>query len=508
MKTQSNNFQNLKEDSSAIFQELFGLFGNKESKKDPNEPIYEDEILVIYSNSEVKFKQTGSVVKKPMPGYAAFTNLNWDNDGIKWLSTSEFAAESVQIKDNKVDRFVNGKWYSGPFKGRAFIKSEFGVKDGNKAYFAGGGLVDSVWNPSPYYFIEGTTNESDTILGIKNIKTLNQNKFNFNIISVIPGRKIIITMENNISHEVSILKRLDDSSSHFNFRIKNGHTKEIFTMPLRWSAIRGNSVGEFIELTTLSNQRVPRLFSEIFGLKFDSLILKVIVTNDTEYGSKRIEVPAQQNLSNIPLETPADLSKKQVSFELINLPFLGIDKIPRKGGSETSLFFNFPTPQSQQGYNSIVDAAAKGWIKAYAVEVKNALDNKIIKGAPSSLPYLSSLIGKDDSVDLKNIDPTLFNSLNGLESFLRFFVNNLVRRVRKTGAEKGIYDIEDIVGKDMIKDRLRSILGVQKAAEVDKTGPESPSKDVKKNFPKAKFAENQQVRDIIKDILSENLKHF
>ncbi|MEK6829599.1 MAG: hypothetical protein AABY15_05765, partial [Nanoarchaeota archaeon] len=322
------------------------------------------------------------------------------------------------------------------------------------------------------------------------------------------GRKVIMEMENGITHEVSVLKRLDSKNSSFSYRVKNGHTKEIFTLPLKWSAIRGNSVGEFIELTTLSNQRIPGVFSNLFGLNFDSSIVKVIVTDDTEFGVKKVEVPAKE----VPTETPADLSKKQVSLELVNLPFLGIDKIPRKGGSETSLYFNFPTAQYQNGYNAIVDAINKGWVKAYITELKNALNNKTISGAPVNFPYLANLIGKDSAADIKTMDQALVNSLSGLESFLKFFVNSLVRRVRKTGEEKGLYDIEDIVGKDMIKSQLKSILGIEKAPESagnqSKAQVKSEPKIGEKPFKRAKFAENQQIRGIVKNILSDNMKHF
>jgi len=508
MNNQSKNLQNLRESNDAIFQELFG-FGKKKEPKvgdrgnlNASGLMYEDDVVKIYPNWSVEFKSTGSVVEKPLPGYAAFTNQDWNSPGLKWLVNADFIAEMMQIKEGGVDRFVGKNWYSGNFGGRAFIKAEFGVKNGNKAYFNGGKFIDSTWLPSPHYFVNGTTNESETILGFKNIQTMNQNQFKFNIIAVIPGRKIIMEMEDGTAHEVTVLKRLDETSSNFEYRIKNGTTGEEFRIPLKWSAIRGNNEGEFIQLTTLSNNRVPALFTNSFGLKFNSPIVKVMVTDDTEYGKKTVEKQGE-----IPQETPADLSKKQVSYELSNLSFLGIDKIPRKGGSETSIYFNFPTPALQNEYNNIIGLLQQGWINSYIKQIKSAKDNGVLSGAPANYNFLASIIGKDEKVDVKNLDKDIVNALNGIESFLKSFVNTMVRRVRKTGAEKGIFDVEDTIAKQMIKDRLKALLGVkeqegQSAAAQKSAAPKSGT------AAKMKFAESSSVRSIIKDILSENLKHF
>jgi hypothetical protein len=506
MNNQSKKLQDLRESNNAVFQEIFG-FGKKESKVGDRGNLnisglmYEDDVVKINPDWSVEFKATGSVVGKPLPGYAAFTNQDWSSEGLKWLVNSDFVAESMQIKNGKVDRFIGGKWYAGTFKGRAFIKGQFGVKNGNKAYFSGGKFIDSTWLPSPHYFLDGTTNESETILGFRNIQTMNQNRFKFNIIAVVTGRRIIMEMEDGVIHEVAVIKRLDESNSSFNYRVKNGHSGEVFTLPLRWSAIRGNNEGEFIQLTTLSNDRVPALFTNTFGLQFNSPIARVMITDDTEYGQKNVEKKGEA-----PEETPADLSKKQVSFELSNIPFLGIDKIPRRGGSETSLYFNFPTPNIKNEYNNIIGLLKQGWVSAYVKQLKSALDNGIIKGAPINYNFLGALIGKDSGADVKTLDKDTINALNGIESFLKSFVDIMVRRVRKTGAEKGVYDIEDTIGKQMIKDKLRAILGVE--GNTQEPAQKSAQKPGSAPFPKAKIAESTGVRNMVQDILSKNLKHI
>lgn len=494
MNNQSKKLQNLRESNDAIFQELFG-FGKKEQQG----PIYNDDVIVIDSAHRIFFPQTNSTILKPLPNYGVWTEIKWESPEFNWLVDADFKANAIQINgqggSRKIEQVQDCIWNDGDFRGTQFIRGDF-----NGGTFVGIFGPGAKWNTSPFSFIDGTTKEVETILGIPNITNLNKNRFQFNVIAVVPGNNIKITLQNGVVHNVGVIKRLDGISSVFSYVVTNGVSKEKRTVNIRWAQVRGQNSTEFKSNTVFATNAIPDIFTKFFSLPFDSPIKSVEVDSSTSF-----EQPKWADRE----ETPADLSKKQVSYELANLAFLGMQKIPRRGGSETSLYFNFPTPQDQSGYNSVLDALNKGWIKAYLTKVKTAIDNKMIAGAPTNLPFLAALIGKDDNINVQTLDKDTYNALVGIDGFLKYFVNNLVRRVRKTGAEKGLYDVEDTIGKEMIKNQLKSLIGVNKGLDNQEVPVQKTTKPKTGGAArKIKFAESSDVRSIIKDILSENLKHF
>jgi hypothetical protein len=193
------------------------------------------------------------------------------------------------------------------------------------------------------------------------------------------------------------------------------------------------------------------------------------------------------------------------------------------------VYFNFPSATEQAGFNEVVKALDKNWLSAYIKKVKAALDNGVITEIPAQYPYLANLMKSDIVAEATKkiqlatssgaaaplkaaaplqaaaplIDQDTQNALLGIENFLKYFVGTMVRRFRKSGAEKGLYDIEDTVGRNTIKSKIKSLLS-----------PSSPSGQSKqkvqtaKNQKKIKVAESKSVKDYIFKILSENLKHF
>jgi len=200
---------------------------------------------------------------------------------------------------------------------------------------------------------------------------------------------------------------------------------------------------------------------------------------------------------------PGSLAKEQQQLSLSEIPFLNIESIPRVGGvTPDVLYFNFPTASHKEGYEKVVKAIGQGWIKSYITQIKTALEQSVINGAPATHQYLSNIIGKDAGADVTAMDQNLVNSFNGVENFLKYFVETMVRRVRKSGNEKGLMDVADSKGKDIIKNKLKELVG-----KVEPT----PKKVVKnaapaKNTPVKKKARTLQ--EAIREIISQNLKHF
>ncbi len=485
MNNQYKKLQNLRESNDAIFQELFGL-GNKQQNQSSGSGQVE-------KVGEGKYRMGNSVITelKGAPE-AVFLGYDFEKSPLKWLLDATFEGGieiNLSTTPHSLENF-NGSWKSGVYKGKyfgpysIFLGGQFGDESSEPLF-----LPEYVnWKANPHYFFSGKIkNSNEGVLGLRNLP-FGKIQNSFNILSIAPGTMITIELNGGVKHMIKCISRLG-SNRFFSYKVTNGKTKKEYEVTHEWSEIRGNSAVDFLKNTNINLQSSNKSIG-IFGLDISEGIVSVSVSSPGTSG--------QVGSSFKPEETPADLSKKQVSYELANLPFLGIEKIPRKGGSETSLYFNFPNTSIQDEFNNITGLLKQGWINSYIKQIKTAKDYGILSGAPVNYNFLATLIGKDPSVDVKNLDKDTVNALNGLESFLKSFVNTMVRRVRKTGAEKGLYDVEDTIGKEMIKNQIKSLIGAKKTTG-SKTGGAAR---------KIKFAESSDVRSIIKDILSENLKHF
>lgn len=506
MNNQSKNLQNLRESSDAIFQELFGLG----KKKTPEGPVYKDDEIYIDGLHRMIFPKTNSTIEKPLPNYGVWTEIKWESPEFNWLVSSAFQATAAKIvgsgDNRKVEQFQDCTWAKGDFRGNQFIRGQF-----NGGTFVGQFGPGAKWNVSPFNFIDGTTKETETILGLPNISNLRKDKFKFNIIAVVPGNDITINLVNGITHKISVLKRLDARNSVFSYEVTNGANKEKKAVNLKWSQLRGQNATEFQSNTLFATNTIPGIFTNFFMLPFESPIKSVEVDS-----SQSFEQPQWTEKE----ESPADLSKKQVSYELSKLP-LGIPSIPRQGeGKDTigNVYFNFPSATEQAGFNEVVKALEKNWLSAYIKKLKAALDNGVISEIPAQYPYLANLMKSNivaeaaplkAAAPLQNaaplIDQDTQNAMLGIENFLKYFVGTMVRRFRKSGAEKGLYDVEDTVGRNAIKNKLKTLLGIksQQSKQVAPGQSKTP-----KPIKKIKMAESKSVKDYILKILSENLKHF
>lgn len=494
MQEQSKKLNQLMDDVNKTINEA--LFKNPfAKKKEPTGPVFEDDVIVINRSHNLLFKRTGSIIKNPLPNYGVWVEIDWSNPEFNWLSTAEFKASSAEIEgkgdSRKISKIKDCDWVSGDFRGGRFIRGAF-----NGGTFQGEFGPGATWVTNPFNFIDGRTYETETILGLPNVTNLRKNKFAFNFISVPTAHNITIELESGIVHVISVIKRLDSKSSLFSYNVTNGETKETKPVNLRWGQLRGQNSTEFKSNTMFTTTSIPNVFTDIFGLTFDSPIKMVTVDIDTNF-----EAPKWSKKE----ETPKELATKQFSYDLIKMPILKMNQIPRSSKSPDNpgqLFFNFPSSADKKGFDSVVDFLNKGWLDSYVKNIKRAIDTGIINGAPSNIPFAAALIGKQDGINSENIDKNVYNSLVGLDMFLKYFVNNMVLRARKSGPNKAIYDIDDEIGKKFIKDKILSLLGKGEAPEVQ--SKQQPTKKGKKIF----IPESQEVVDKVYKILQEKLKHF
>lgn len=494
MQEQTKKLNQLMDDVNKTINEA--LFKNPfAKKKEPTGPVFEDDEIVVNKSLNLLFKKTGSIIQKPLPSYGVWVEIDWASPEFNWISKAKFNAESVEIEghgnDRKIKSVKDCDWISGDFRNARFVRSNF--KGGSFIGVIGPG---SSWQTSPFNFIDGTTYETETILGLPNLTNLRKNKFAFNFISVPTAHNITIELDNGIVHVISVVKRLDSDSSLFSYSVTNGVTKETKPVNLRWGQLRGQNSSEFKSNTMFTTTFIPNVFTDIFGLTFDNPIKMVTVDINTNF-----EAPKWSEKE----ETPKELATKQFSYDLIKMPILKMNQIPRSSKSPDNprqLFFNFPSNEDKKGFDNVIDFLNKGWLDSYIKNIKRGIDAGIISGAPSNLHFAAALIGKQDGINSENIDKNIYNSLVGLDMFLKYFVNNMVLRVRRSGPNRAIYDIDDEVGKKFIKDKILSLIG-----RIQVSGATNKQSAVKKG-KKIVIPESKDVVDKVYKILQEKLKHF
>jgi hypothetical protein len=515
MKDYSKKLHDLKESSKSVFEGTIAYKAGKSAfkgDKDWNKQvstgnledglIFSNEYIKILPDQSVVF-ENGSTVEKVTTGYSSLAKIDWTDDNYNWLTKGVFTCKSMS-SDKKGIWFVRGEWNGGGFKGHLMYDTKF-----NKGYFHRGLFRGGEWNVSPFYFINGTISTPGSILGMDDIKVFNQNKFNFNIIAVAPGHKITMQMQDGKAHEVTVLKRLDSKSSDFSFKIKGADDKDAIPATVSWKKIRENKgidKGGFDKNTVLSNSNVPAMFEDIFGLDFSSPIVKVIVGTSTEYADEKIERPEKE-------KTPEELATTQQHYDLINAPFLGIQKLGGEYYNEKGLpvmnnvgrvYLHASNSEYLTQFENVVKNLNDKFLASDFSQLRDNLTNKIITGAPSGYPWLASLIGKDTTET--NFEGTNFaGSLNRIEAFLKYFVAIIVDYAGKSKRQKGNTNTPNTAVQDLIKTNLKNYLGVKTTESAPAAqAAEAPSE----SEPINQIKEHKGIVDSLRNIISENLKHF
>jgi hypothetical protein len=507
MDKQSKKLQALKEESDKIFQEAlsdYKLQSPFKKKEQPAQALYEDDVIVINSKHKIMFLDSKSRINNPKPNYGAWTKIDWSSDNFNWMIDAKFIAEVAQLdgkgSERQVVRFEKCDWKSGDFRGGKFIRGVF-----NGGTFVGQFGPGSKWNTSPFNFIDGTTKEKETILGIPNITNLNKEKFSFNIIAVTPGNKIKIDLEDGTTHLISVVKRLDGVNSIFSYDVINGATGEKNRVNLRWAQLRGQNSSNFKANTMFTSTYVPEVMTQNFKLPFESKVVKVEVDIDVDF--KDVQWSDKGKGSE-------ELATSQETYDLVNSPLFGVKDIPGqpitipgKSGQYKNnvgrVFFNFRNNDQLKGFQNTVKNLESKVLRADLIELKSKLKNGIIDGAPAQYPYLAALIGpaSEEKAGVE-LDPNFQGSLSRIESMLRDFVDTMVLRVKK---KDKVYDVENEKVKEMVKKGLKVFLGLEepdvvKPKKVKAPKATAPAKKVKK----VKLGESGDIREAIRKII-ENM---
>jgi len=487
MKDQSRKLQEMKENSEAVFQELFGINKSEEEV----ESGAQGEVEKVGEGTY----RLGNSILQSVEGVSEYEllNFNFKASPLSWLLDAKFEGElDLKLTGGNPELVgFQGKWYEGTFKGKFFgIESEFyggqfGSSDSSPVFLP----PYTGWKTSPHFFYGGRIKRhQEGILGKPSLPMGNI-KNSFNILSISPGSTVTLELNGGVKHTITCLKRLGGDNTMFSYKIENGKTQESYSINHDWLEVRGQNKVDFLKNTNINLQTATKSI-DIFKLDISEGIVSAVVSLAGTSGAIGAKEPAVSQ---------KELSTNQESYKLAGIPFLGIDKIPRKGGSETSIYFNFPTTNHLKGYKNAIKSLEQNWVKSYITQIKSALDNNIVTGAPVNYPYLSNLIGKDADADISIMDKDLVNSFNGIENFLKYFVDTMVRRVRKTGAEKGLVDVDDKVGKDVIKNKLKDLFGVT----TPEAAPSTPKAAVAQKKPKLKRPMAESVREAVRKILGE-----
>lgn len=522
MKDYSKKLNDLKANNKIVFEGTIGYMAGKSAfrgDKDWSQQvstgnlkdgvIFSNEYITINLDQSVVFAN-GSTVKKVTTGYSSLAKIDWTNDNYNWLTKAVFTCDSMSSDKDGI-WFVKGEWNGGGFKGHLMYDTKF-----NKGYFHRGLFRGGEWNVSAFNFIDGIINTPGTILGMDDIENFNQNIFNFNIIAVAPGHKITMQMQDGKIHEVTVLKRLDSKNSDFSFKVKGADDKDAIPVTVSWKKIRtnkGNDENSFNKNTVLSNSNVPAIFDDIFGLEFSSPIVKVIIGKSTEYTDGKIQRPEKVE----PEKTEQELAVTQQQYDLSKAPFLGIKKLGGEYYDEKGIlvknnvgrvYFHAPNNEYLIQFENVVKNLDNQVLKSDFSQLRDSLKNKVITGAPAGYVWLAALIGKDTSGN-KVEDKNFIGSLNRIEAFLKYFVARIVKYAGKSKRQQGDTNTPNTDIQDLIKTNLKSYLGIKSDSEVTPTVASTVAPEVNTGGIKPKISpKNESIVNYLKNIISENLKHF
>lgn len=520
MKDQSRKLDQIKKENQEIFEGLLGYqlgktafnTGDGKHRDDWRKMhstgnlqgglLFQNEFLQVNPDESVVFSN-GSIVKKVATGWASLSGLDFKDKAYRWLvdNNTKFICQNMSVRDGDII-FTKGEWISGEFRGKLMYSSSF-----NGGFFNGGKFEASQWKAHPFNFINGTWDVDGSILGLRDISTLNQNSFKINIVSIVPGNKMIIQMEDGKSHEITVRKRLDNRSSDFIFLVKNGETGEEKPVSVRWGTLRSDSPQGFEKTTMFSNSEIPLLFTDIFGLKFASPITKLITKSSTDYAEEAPQWSEKE-------KSEKELSQIQQKYDLSKVGILGISALPddednywdERGilvkNNIGRAFFNTPTGEYLKGFEAAVKNLDSGVMAADFNKLRDYLDNKIITGAPAGYDWLANLIGNDTS-GKQITDENFLGALKRIDDFLKYFVNRIVKYAGQKKREKGQTDEKHNKVIKMIKDNLRKYLGVNVQDPEEGGGKKKTTRTIKK----PPIGESV-VRDRVRKIISDNLKHF
>lgn len=507
MKDHSKKLNNLKENNESIFGELFG-FG----KKSP-QPTYG----MVQKIDVGKYRMGNSLITG-IPGAtdSEILNFDWENSSLSWLLDCEFEGILNLDLDNGVLKSFGGVWKKGVFKGLAFSNhstASFGVKGDSQVQF-GDGIIKpryvapyNTWKVSPLEFVDGTIDrETGGVLGIPDAANGPVSKV-LNILSLVPGKSLQISVRSKLPvrgssgkmepapvsaiHSVKMIKRIDSKNSDISIEITNGETNKVFSKTFPWSEFRKSGVQ--------SMQFTPGQTLNFFGLDL----------SDKNVSAEIVE-SRKSSLSHSP-ERDAAVEKKlatsQQVFDLKKLPYINIDK-PAPGVSGkmepgmkmTEVYFYLPTTDYLNKFSEVSKNIENGVLTSDIDIIASGIRSGLISGYYDNkilAPLFNGVVGVGKAPDGYALP------LKRLGDFLQFFVDRIYVQGDNAKINKPV--------QDLIKNKLKKVLQIDSyiklvAAEPGTTSPsnQAPTEPIK---PKIKL-KNESIINSLKNIISENLKHF
>ena len=510
MKDHSKNLKNLKENSDTIFNELFG---SKKQEVEGNKFIEK-----IGTN---KFRMGNSIILSVQGATETeMLSYDWENSSLDWLLECVFTGIlNLDLKKGILNSF-GGEWKVGVFRGLSFgnhSKASFGIKGQESKVKFGDGVVKpryvakyDTWKVSPMAFVSGTIDrESGGILGMPDAHNAPVTT-PFNILTLTPGKQLAISVASKLpvrgdngkmqkaqptaTHTIKMLKRIDSKSSDVSLEITNGETSKSITQSFPWS--------EFLKNGIKSLMYVPGETMGLLKLAGIDLSEKNTTAEVNETGKSTL---TQSSAQNVAIEK--QLAKTQQTFDLKKVPYLNIDK-PAPGASgkmepgmkNTEVFFYLPKADYLNKFNEVKRNIESGQMAADIDLIVSGIRNNVING------YYDNLF-------LKN----MFNNIQGgkatpaeyavpmkkLNDFMQFFVDRIYVQGDNGSVDKAT--------QDAVKSKIKKALAIDSyiKPEAQVPGAEVPAKTVAP--PKKKGSQVQMtesVRDAVRNIISENLKHF
>lgn len=509
MKEFYKKLNQIKESNNSVFGEIFG-FGKKEEPQQQSNGQVE-------KVGEDNYRMGNSIITgmKGAPE-AVFLGYDFKNSPLSWVLDSVFKGEiklNLSTTPHSLENF-NGDWNSGTFKGKyfgpysKFIGGQFGDESSNPLFLP----EYANWKDNAHAFFNGTIkNTNEGLLGFRNL-AFGKIENVFNILSIAPGMVVTITLRGGVTHSIFCSNRLSAKSRTFSYKITNGKTKKEYEVTHDWSEIRGNTPTEFLKNTNINLQTSNKVIS-IFDLDISEGIESAAVSTASTSGGVGSSFNKEEELEAE--KTEQELAITQQHYDLSRAPILGINKLGGEYWNENGvlvknnvgrIYFHAPNGEYFKQFENVVKNLDNKIIASDLSKLRASLANKVITGAPSGYPWLANIIGVDTSKN-KVEDKGFIETLNRIESFLKYFVAIIVKYAGQSKRKKGDADTPNTKIQELIKSNLKNYIGVTpKEAPIQQAAP-APLQPVKpKKSPKRRLGES--VIDAVRNVISENLKHF
>ena len=480
MKDQSKKLQNLKEDSNAVFEDLFGGV-----EKTPL-PDTSGEVEKV---GEGKYRMGNSVITK-LRGVSEheFLAFNFGESALSWLLNAKFEGDlDLKLTGGQPQLTTfQGKWYDGIFKGKFFgIASEFyggqfGDSDANPAFLP----EYTGWKTSPHYFYGGVIKRHQNgILGYKNLE-IGAIGTSFNIIAIQPGNTVTIELKSGIKHTITCNKRLGGNNRTFHFAVTNGKTNKTYSITHDWSELKGGDKTEFLAKTNINLQTATKTIG-MFGLDISEGIASATVSVAGTSGV------VQQSVSD------QDFLTTQQTYNLSKIPLLNITKaqkgwMTKKGEQPDSVYFYIPDNQYFTQFNNSVSNIESGQLQRDMSMIRSGLRNNIIKGYDASTPFLAKLFN-NVSGDNEGIDKKTQEALVRMNEFMQYFVDRMFI--------SGDNNKEDEANQALVTNNMKKSIGVDEFLQQAQETPEQGETQAPTKVRPPKLQENKDIIEAVRSII-------